>query len=256
MQAGAISGYIDVAQVVLYLFWIFFAGLVYYLLRENKREGYPLESDRSARITVQGWPSMPSPKTFKISDTETVQVPATPNSVIPVKGISTGTWLGAPLIPTGNPMLAGIGPGSYAQRADRPDKTAEGEARIVPLRAAPGFGVAKQDPDPRGKPVIGADGRVGGTVKELWVDRAEYLFRYLEVEVGTDGNGHRVLLPINFSRISQRAVKVNSILGAQLAQVPTTRHADQVTLLEEEKIMAYFGAGTLYAEADRQEPLI
>jgi len=29
-----------------------------------------------------------------------------------------------------------------------------------------------------------------------------------------------------------------------------------VTLLEEEKIMAYFGAGTLYATPERQEPLV
>ncbi|MBU6437489.1 MAG: photosynthetic reaction center subunit H, partial [Betaproteobacteria bacterium] len=52
MQTGAITGYIDVAQLVLYAFWVFFAGLIYYLHRENKREGYPLESDRSAHITV------------------------------------------------------------------------------------------------------------------------------------------------------------------------------------------------------------
>lgn len=38
---GAITSYIDVAQVTLYVFWIFFAGLLFYLLRENKREGYP-----------------------------------------------------------------------------------------------------------------------------------------------------------------------------------------------------------------------
>jgi photosynthetic reaction center H subunit len=256
MQAGAIAGYIDVAQVMLYLFWVFFAGLIYYLLRENKREGYPLESDRSSRVTVQGWPSVPSPKTFKLSSGETVRVPAAAGPVNPVSGTPTGNWLGAPLMPTGNPMLAGIGPGSYAQRADRTDKTFEGEARIVPLRAAPGFGVAKQDPDPRGKEVIGADGRVGGVVRDLWVDRAENLFRYLEVEVGSGQHSRRVLLPINFARVSARAVQVNSVLGAQFAQVPATRHADQVTLLEEEKIMAYYGAGTLYAEASRQEPLL
>ena len=60
---GALTSYFDVAQVTLYVFWLFFAGLIYYLLQENKREGYPLESDRSANIKVQGWPPMPSPKT-------------------------------------------------------------------------------------------------------------------------------------------------------------------------------------------------
>ncbi|HEY5309302.1 MAG TPA: photosynthetic reaction center subunit H, partial [Casimicrobiaceae bacterium] len=47
MHAGAITSYIDVAQIALYAFWIFFAGLIFYLRREDKREGYPLESDRS-----------------------------------------------------------------------------------------------------------------------------------------------------------------------------------------------------------------
>ena len=47
MSTGAITPYIDVAQIALYAFWVFFAGLIYYLHREDKREGYPLESDRS-----------------------------------------------------------------------------------------------------------------------------------------------------------------------------------------------------------------
>ena len=58
MPSAAITGYIDVAQVVLYMFWVFFAGLVYYLHRENKREGYPLDSDRTERaprVAVQGY---------------------------------------------------------------------------------------------------------------------------------------------------------------------------------------------------------
>ena len=39
MGTGAITQYVDVAQIVLYMFWLFFAGLIYYLLRENHREG-------------------------------------------------------------------------------------------------------------------------------------------------------------------------------------------------------------------------
>ena len=37
MQVGAITGYIDLAQILLYAFWAFFAGLIYYLVRENHR---------------------------------------------------------------------------------------------------------------------------------------------------------------------------------------------------------------------------
>ena len=47
MQAGAITGYIDVAQIALYAFWIFFAGLIFYLRKEDKREGYPLITERA-----------------------------------------------------------------------------------------------------------------------------------------------------------------------------------------------------------------
>ena len=52
-QTGAITQYIDVAQIVLYVFWFFFAGLIWYLRREDKREGYPLESDRSDSVRVR-----------------------------------------------------------------------------------------------------------------------------------------------------------------------------------------------------------
>ena len=69
---AAITQYIDVAQIVLYLFWAFLAALIFYVRREDKREGYPLESERSAHITVQGFPAIPSPKTFKLADGSTV----------------------------------------------------------------------------------------------------------------------------------------------------------------------------------------
>ena len=43
---GQITQNIDVAQVVLYTFWAFFAYLIFWLRREDKREGYPLEFER------------------------------------------------------------------------------------------------------------------------------------------------------------------------------------------------------------------
>jgi len=55
------SNYIDFATICIYLFWFFFAGLIIYLRREDKREGYPLESDRRG-VTVQGFPAMPEPR--------------------------------------------------------------------------------------------------------------------------------------------------------------------------------------------------
>jgi len=256
MGNGAITSYIDVAQIALYAFWVFFAGLIYYLRREDKREGYPLESERSGHVKVQGFPAMPEPKTFHLRDGRVVNAPDLRVSNQPLGGTPTAKHLGAPLEPLGDPMLAAVGPGSYADRADIADTTVDGDARIVPLRADPSIGVSGHDPDPRGWPVIGADGAVAGTVSELWVDRAEVLFRYLEVETSAKGASRQVLLPVNFSVIGGGKVKVNSITAAQFAQVPPTRHPNSVTLLEEEKIMAYYGGGTLYATPDRQEPLL
>jgi photosynthetic reaction center H subunit len=60
-----ITEYYDFALISVWLFFIFFFFLIVYLRREDKREGYPLASDRSAQITVQGWPAMPPPKFYK-----------------------------------------------------------------------------------------------------------------------------------------------------------------------------------------------
>lgn len=256
MGTGAITAYFDVAQIALYVFWIFFAGLIYYLHQESKREGYPLESDRSGSITVQGFPAIPDPKTYKLQDGRTVTVPSNNVSPQTLKATPSGKWPGAPLNPTGNPMLDGVGPGAYADRADIPDVTYDGKLRIVPLRADTAYGVAHQDRDPRGMEVIGADGKVGGVVRDLWVDRSEAIFRYLELDVQVGGGTRRVMLPINFTRIGARQVKVASILGYQFSSVPSLRNPDQITFLEEEKVMAYYGGGTLYATPSRKEPLL
>jgi photosynthetic reaction center H subunit len=45
-------------------------------------------------------------------------------------------------------------------------------------------------------------------------------------------------------------------LAAQFENVPALKHPEQITRLEEEKICAYYGAGTLYATPERQEPLV
>jgi photosynthetic reaction center H subunit len=250
MGTGAITQNIDVAQLVLYAFWIFFAGLIYYLVRVNHREGYPMETDNGVKVT--GWP-IPEPKLYKLAHGGEVSFPNDFKSPQVLAAEPAHRWAGAPLVPTGNPMLDGVGPGAWADRADRPDVTFEGTPKIVPLRAATGYGISKGDTDPRGLPVLGADGVKGGTVVDLWVDEAESLFRYIELEVA---GGRRVLLPINFARIKRDKVKVGAVLGSQFAAVPGTRQADIVTLLEEEKIMAYYGGGTLYAEPSRAEPLL
>lgn len=54
------SGYFDFATFMIYAFWVFFFALIVYIRREDKREGYPLVSDRKD-VIVQGWPAMPAP---------------------------------------------------------------------------------------------------------------------------------------------------------------------------------------------------
>jgi len=252
METGAITQYVDVAQIVLYMFWAFFAGLIYYLLRENHREGYPMDNGREKGGPKQiGWP-VPEPKVFKLADGREVLAPDVNRIDGSYTAQPTHRWLGAPLEPVGDPLLAGVGPGAWAARADVPDLYHGDHIKIVPLRIAADHGVMSPDVDPRGLPVYGADKQLAGTVKDLWIDRAEMMFRYLEVSLN---GGQTVLLPMTFSRIKSKGVFVGAILAGQFANVPQTKSMEQITLLEEEKISAYYGAGTLYATPERQEPL-
>jgi photosynthetic reaction center H subunit len=264
MQSGA---YMDLAQVTLYVFWIFFACLIFYLRREDKREGYPLDSTALGGGVVHGFPRMPDPKTYQLRGGHTATLPNHKNDRRDVAVAPIARWPGAPVEPTGNPMLDGVGPGSYANREDLPELNIDNIPCIVPLRIAEGTYLEARDPDPRGMKVMGADSEVGGIVTDVWVDRAEALIRYLEVEVpaavGGDGGGgpsatRRVLLPMPFAKIDGRRgrVRVNAILGSQFAEVPATKSLDQVTKLEEDRIVGYYGAGTLYATPARQEPLL
>lgn len=253
MPSAAITQYVDVAQLVLYLFWLFFAGLIYYLLRENHREGYPMDSGRPNGPRIEGWPPVPAPKTFKLADGREVLAPDLGRADGSYSAQAAHGWNGAPLEPVGDPLSAGVGPGAWAARDDHPDMTSEHEVKIRPLRVASDHGVAAGDTDPRGLAVYGADGETAGHVKDLWVDRSEMMFRYLEI---TLVSGRAVLLPVTFARIRKDGVHVHALLASQFDGVPALRTPDQVTMLEEEKICAYYGAGTLYATPQRQEPLL
>ncbi|MFZ1110562.1 MAG: photosynthetic reaction center subunit H [Rhodomicrobium sp.] len=254
MPIGTLTSHLDVAQVVLYAFWIFFAILVLYLRREDRREGYPLVSEPRGGAETPGFFSTPNTKVWRLFHGGEVTSPYS-REERPIKAVPSSPFGGSPLIPTGNPLLDGVGPASWSLRSNTPDLTFEGLTRIAPLRVANDHSVDEHDRDPRGFKVIGADGEVGGIVRDLWVDRSEVTFRYLEVEVE---GGKRVLLPITFSKIDQGKgiVKVESILGGQFVQAPTLANPDRVTRLEEDKIVAYYGGGILYAEPSRQEPII
>ncbi len=256
MDSPYLFGDFDAAEFCLIAFFVFFTGLVFYLRREDRREGYPLEDDVSGRLEpLGGLLFTAKPKTFLLPHGHgTRTTPRHERDTRPIAARRSAPMDGAPIEPTGNPLLDGVGPGSYAERPNYPDLTVDGTARIVPMRAAPDFHVAPQDTDPRGLAVLGTDGLKGGTVSDLWIDRSESLIRYLEVTV--DASGRRVLLPMTMAVVDggARAVKVRAITAAQFADVPATASTDQVTLQEEEKIVGYYGGGHLYATPDRQEP--
>ena len=114
---GAI-GNLDVAQIVLYAFWLFFFGLLFYLRREDRREGYPLESEAEPGLrlaTSSGFrrrrPSgAPTAVRFRFPISEPTRARSTR------RRRNRGRALRSQ--PNGDPMLAGVGPGSYAERAD------------------------------------------------------------------------------------------------------------------------------------------
>jgi photosynthetic reaction center H subunit len=260
MNAPSLYDYFDLAQVTLYLFWIFFAGLIFYLQREGQREGYPVETEGTpGKFRSKSLLFFPPPKTYTLPHGGSAIAPNDKADTRPVPGVPAAKFGGAPLVPNGkNPMLDSIGPGSWAERADTPDLTIDGRPKIVPLRAAPTYATSSKDPAIMGWNVMGCDYEIGGKVVDFWVDRSECLIRYIEVEVPLKKGSRRVLLPMTFARISMnpKGVEVEAILASQFADVPGTANPESVTLLEEDKICAYYGSGTLYAVPRRQESLL
>lgn len=248
---------IDLVDVSLWLFTLFFFGLIFYLRREDRREGYPLETDTTGKQESSGVFWMPPAKTFDLPHGRgKLNVAFGPRDERELALKRTAVWPGAPYEPTGNPMQDGVGPASYAMREDYPDLTLEGAPRIAPYRDSPGYIVAKQDCDPRGLEVYGLDKAVAGTVTDLWVDRSESIIRYIEVEVGPDA---RVLVPmpfVNVKRGRKPRVVVEAVTAEQLRAAPRTQQELSVTRREEDRISGYYGGGKLYATPSRIEPLL
>ncbi len=242
-------GTFDLAQLALYSFWIFFAGLVIYLQRENQREGYPTENEDGSSAGANF--GMPEPKTYILPHGRgTVSFPNSDQRETRTFAMEpTSPSAGSPYEPTGNPMVDGIGPAAYALREDAPELDAHGHPSLGPMRNAEGFShLAGRDP--RGMPVIAGDGEVVGTISDMWIDKGDMQVRYLEVDLGT--NGVR-LIPMPLAKITWKGVRVHSIYAEHFAAVPTTKSNAQVTKLEEDKISAYYGGGKLYAARDRVE---
>ncbi|WP_298301217.1 photosynthetic reaction center subunit H [uncultured Erythrobacter sp.] len=272
-----IAGLFDVAELSVILFFVFFVGLVIYLNRESRREGYPLEHEQSGLID-RGLPlSDGGKKTFDLphgrgsytpEDAPRDELSKVEN--IPAKQAWGGT--GAPWVPEGDAMADGLGTAAYAQREDYPDLTVDGHPRIVPIGdAVHGIEIAEQDQNPVGLAVYGADKKMAGEVSDVWVDQAEHMIRYLEI---TTNSGKKVLAPMAYAAVQgtkwlgglggllpivddQTAlIDIEAIRSDQFDSVPAIAKAGQITRLEEDKIQAYYGGGYLHALPERSEPWI
>jgi photosynthetic reaction center H subunit len=257
MTYGAVLARFDVAQIAIYLFWGSFVALIWYLRREDHREGYPLVGDHKDQ-EIFSIPGLPTPKTFILADGHEVQAPR------PEKPETFGAqqmlpWAGAPFSPTGNPLVDGVGPAAYANRADVPDHAYDdGLPKIVPLRSATEFFLASEDTDPRGFEVFANDDKLVGHISDVWIDRAEYIIRYLEMSRLETFGGGSIILPSTFIKIknSTHEITCNFLRSDQFVTVPQLRNPDVITLLEEDRLMGYFAGGQLYGKASRTEPVL
>ncbi|TRD11987.1 photosynthetic reaction center subunit H [Erythrobacter insulae] len=275
MNHTYIVGTFDVAELAFLSFFVFFIGLVIYLNRESRREGYPLEDEFTGRIQPGTPLSDAGKKEFQLPHGRGTYIPEdVPRDPVNIPAERTFHAGGAPYHPTGNAMKDGMGPAAYANREDYPDLTFDGRPRIVPIADSHEIEIAPNDPNIMGWKVVAADKKVVGTVTDIWVDQSEHLIRYLEV---TTKKGTKVLTPMFVSVVQRKGplqglfpnnesltsgilpqndelVEVDAITSDQFEDVPQIKTAGQITRLEEDKIQAYFGGGYMYATAERGEP--
>ena len=244
-------GDFDLASAAIWLFWLFFAGLVIYLQTENMREGYPLRDDNDDVPANESLFPTPKEKTFHLRDGRgELTVPSREyedskmrtNLALAQSSASTGS----PWIPTGDPMVDGVGPASWAPRRDEPELDAHGHVKIKPMSMLDDFKVSAGR-DPRGKVVVGRDGEVVGRVTDMWVDVPEQMVRYLTVDLNPEGSGKTRLIPMTLAKNGTDRVVVKTLMASNWDGVPVTKSMEQVTVLEEDKITAYYAGGTMYA---------
>ena len=244
---GAFTQQIDLAQILALGFVVFFFGLVFYIRREDKREGYPLEEAIPALgHGIVGFPNMPAPKTYKLLEGGTATLPQEYERR-ELKAYPREFFPGAPLYPLGEPLLAGIGPGSYALRRDEPFVMIDGEPQLAPLRKATDYTCVDPDLDPRGRRVFGTDMKDAGVAVDIWIDKGSKILRYIEVAL--DGEPQHRLVPIFYVKILPDAsyFRVDCLTAAQLALAPVLRDADIITAREEDRVNGFFAGGHMYS---------
>jgi len=165
-------------------------------------------------------------------------------------------------------MIDGMGPAAFANRAKYPDLTFDGRPRIIPIADSHDLIVSPNDPQLIGWSVMAADKQMVGKVSDIWVDQAEHLIRYLEIETTT---GKKVLAPMMVATVhgnglleailpiiedKPKFVEIDAITAAQFENVPALETAGIITRYEEDRIQAYYGGGYMYATPERSEAWI
>jgi photosynthetic reaction center H subunit len=246
-------GNFDLASLAIWLFWGFFAVLIYYLQTENMREGFPLENEDGSAAPNQSPFPAPKPKTFLLPlGKGSVTVPSAENEAAHRRTnlalARTAGSEGFPHMPTGNAMLDGVGPASWVPRKDEPELDGHGHAKLRPMALVTGMAVSAGR-DPRGLPVQAGDLEVVGRVKEMWVDVPEQLVRYLEIDLN---NGKSRLVPMTMCKIWADRVRINALTSELFDTIPATKASDTVTKLEEDKISGYVAGGWMYAKGRKR----
>ena len=251
---------LDVALLVFWAFVLFFVGLIFYLRREDRREGYPVEDGLTGQIGERGgFLSRAPEKAFHLPHGRgVVMTPTGGRDRFDLAARPFERFHGAPLVPTGNPLIDGIGPAAWVERRREPDLDMEGHPRIVPLSRDAAYAIAAKDPTLLGWPVLGLDKKVAGIVEDLWIDRADRLIRYIAVRLDGAGGGRSVLAPMMMAKVDRRGrrIVIDALTATQFADAPTLDSDEIITFYEEERVQAYFGGGYLYATPERSEPLI
>lgn len=260
MNHTYITGTFDVAELAFWLFLGFFIALVFYLNRESRREGYPLEDEVTGKVEPDTRLFDGDKKVFKLPNGRGTYVPENvARDEVAMPAVQAFRAHGAPWVPTGNAMADGIGPAAWANRSKYPDLTFDGRPRIVPIAQSHDLVIADNDPKLIGWPVLAADGKFAGKVSDIWVDQSEHIIRYLEIETNS---GRRVLAPMFVAAVQTKGffddkpelVEIDAITSAQFDAVPALETPGIVTRYEEDRIMAYFGGGYMYATPERAEP--
>ncbi|XBQ15409.1 MAG: photosynthetic reaction center subunit H [Oceanicaulis sp.] len=247
----AYSGF-DGAMAALLIFAVFFFWLVFFHLRpQDKREGYPTIRPDGSVPFRQGKGLFPMPKAKEIRRPHGQPTVVTPRSasqagpqpeVMPERN-------GKPLHPRVDGLLEGIGPAAWSEREDVADLNKEGDPKLASMLREPEYSILEGCPDPRGWPVQGGDQVRAGAVRDIWFNRAEFFPRYMEVE----SEAGDYLLPIFFAVIDSELelVIVRDMPGERLSNAPFRRHDDRITLLEEDKVNAFFAGGRFYGNSPR-----